>query len=186
MSDRRSSVPRAFSEVLDSLASTRVRADVTLTETPAPSRIAPYAVAVNGEINSDEGGASGRFVVLHDPAAPEAWDGTLRVIALVKAQVEAEIGRDDLWARAAWTWLEDALAEVPHHRLGGTATRIVNESFGDPADTEDEVHVELRASWTLDDTGAGAHIAAWAELLASCAGVPPLPEGVRYLKGRGA
>ena len=186
MNDRTRSVPTAFAEVLASLSAARVRGDIALTETPAPSRIAPYAVAVNGEVTAEEGGATGRFVVMHDPAAPEAWDGTLRVIALVKAQVEPEIGSDELWARATWTWLEDALDGVPHHRLGGTATRIANESFGDLADTESEVHVELRASWTPEDTDAGAHIRAWAELLASCAGVPPLPEGVTYLKGRGA
>ncbi|PKQ26221.1 MAG: DUF3000 domain-containing protein [Actinobacteria bacterium HGW-Actinobacteria-4] len=178
--------PPAFAEALVSLRHAKVRGDVALVETPAPSRIAPYAVAINGEVNAPDAESSGRFVVLHDPAGQEAWDGTFRVVALVKAVVEAEVGTDDMWADVAWSWLADALEGVPHHARGGTVTKVVSRSFGELADRPLEVNVELRVSWTPDTTDLAPHIEAWGELLAACAGVPPVPEGVRLLHGRTA
>jgi len=179
--------PRAFREVLRGIHDARVRGDITLVEVPAPSRIAPYAVALTGEIELDgESAASGRFVVLHDPAGQEAWGGTLRVVALVKAEVELEVGSDDLWAQAAWSWIHDALDGIPHRALGGTVTRTTNESFGELADRGREVVVEMRVSWTPLDTNIAPHLGAWADLLGSCAGVPPLPEGVTMLPGKTA
>lgn len=178
--------PPAFAEALRSLKRAKVRGDVTLVETPAPSRIAPYAVAINGEVNSEDAESSGRFVVLHDPAGQEAWGGTFRIVALVKAVVEAEVGTDDMWADVAWSWLADALEGVPHHARGGTVTKVVSRSFGDIGERPLEVTVELRVSWTPDTTDLEPHIVAWGELLAACAGVPPMPEGVRLLHGRTA
>ncbi|MDN4481601.1 DUF3000 domain-containing protein [Demequina muriae] len=177
------SAPPAFQEALRSLAHARTRRDVVLTETPAPSRIAPFAAAIDGHLTARDAEASGRFVVLHDPEGQDAWEGVFRVVALVKAQVDAEVGADDLWAQAAWSWLDDALQTVPHRASGGTVTKTVNESFGELATRPSEVQVELRVSWTPTDTDLGPHIAAWTELMASCAGVPPVPEGVTALPG---
>jgi hypothetical protein len=176
-------VPAAFREALLSLHAARTRRDVRLVETPAPSRIAPFAVAINGTVLPEDLETTGRFVVLHDPAGQDAWNGTFRVIALVQAQVEAEVGQDDLWAEAAWSWLDDALADVPHDQIGGTVTKVVSRSFGQLAQREDAVTVELRVSWTPADSHLSPHIAAWTELLAMCAGVPPAPQGVSVLPG---
>ncbi len=181
-----SSAPAAFKEALQSLQRAKVRSDVTLVETPAPSRIAPYAVAINGEVSADSAESSGRFVLLHDPGGQEAWDGTFRVVALVKAVVEAEVGADDMWADVAWAWLAESLDGVPHHSRGGTVTKVVSRSFGELSERPLEVNVELRVSWTPETTDIAPHIVAWSELMASCAGVPPLPEGVRLLHGRTA
>jgi len=175
--------PPRFVEVLRSLSQARTRADVRLTETPPPSRIAPFAVAVDGEVAAEGAEATGRFVVLHDPEGQDAWDGDLRIVALVKATVEQEVGRDDLWAEVAWSWLTESLAEVPHREVGGTVTKVVSTSFGDLASRPDEVNVELRVSWTPEDTDLEPHIAAWTDLLATCAGVPPVPDGVSVLPG---
>lgn len=180
-----SEVPQVFKEVLRGIRRANVRGDVVLVEAPAPTRIAPYAVALDGEIVIDaEVAASGRFVVLHDPAGQEAWDGTLRVVALVKAEVEPEVGTDELWGQVAWSWIDDALAGVPHAALGGTVTRITNEAFGDLAERGRTVVVEMRISWTPEDANITPHLEAWANLLASCAGVPPLPDGVTMLPGK--
>ncbi len=176
-------VPAAFREALNSLGRARTRRDVRLVETPAPSRIAPYSVAVNGTVLPETLETTGRFVALHDPAGQEPWGGTFRVVALVQARVDAEVGRDDLWADAAWSWLDEALAGVAHSHLGGTVTKVVSRSFGQLAEREDEVTVELRVSWTPHDADLGLHIIAWTELLAMCAGVPPAPEGVSVLPG---
>ncbi len=123
-------VPAAFREALLSLQGARTRRDVRLVETPAPSRIAPFAVAINGTVLPEELETTGRFVALHDPAGQDAWNGTFRVIALVQARVEAEVGQDDLWADAAWSWLDEALSDVPHDEFGGTVTKVVSRSFG--------------------------------------------------------
>jgi len=177
-----SNAPPAFQEALRSLAQARTRRDIELTETPAPSRIARYAIAINGEM----GDATGRFVVLHDPDGQTAWDGTFRVVALVKAQVEPEIGTDDMWADVAWSWLADALDGLAHHSAGGTVTKTVSRSFGALGERADEVTVEMRVSWTPEGTDMEPHIIAWAELMAFSAGIPPAPEGVAVLHGRRA
>jgi hypothetical protein len=47
--------------------------------------------------------------------------------------------------------------------------------------------VEVRASWTPlleDGTGLPPHLAAWAELLCTTAGLPPLPAGVVLMPSR--
>ena len=176
-------VPVAFREALSSLQGARTRRDVRLVETPAPSRIAPFAVAINGTVLPEDIETTGRFVVLHDPQGQDAWNGTFRVIALVQARVETEVGKDDMWADAAWSWLSDALQYVDHDQFGGTVTKVVSRSFGQLAERDDEVTVELRVSWTPTDSDLAPHVVAWTELLAMCAGVPPAPEGVVLLPG---
>lgn len=176
-------IPAAFREALQSLQRAQTRRDVRLVETPAPSRIAPYAVAINGTVLPEHLETTGRFVVLHDPAGQDAWDGEFRVIALVQAQADAEVGRDDLWADAAWSWLDEALADVDHRQLGGAVTKVVSRSFGQLADKDDSVSVELRVSWTPTGPNLEPHVTAWTELLAMCAGVPPAPEGISILPG---
>ncbi len=176
-------VPAAFREALLSLHGARTRHDVRLVETPAPSRIAPFAVAINGTVLPEDLETTGRFVALHDPSGQDAWNGTFRVIALVQAQVEAEVGQDDLWADAAWSWLDEALADIPHDQFSGTVTKVVSRSFGQLATRDDTVTVELRVSWSPADSDLAPHVAAWTELLAMCAGVPPAPEGISVLPG---
>ncbi len=175
--------PATFRAALTSLGQARTHRDVRLVETPAPSRIAPFAAAINGTVVPEELDTTGRFVLLHDPAGNDAWEGDLRIVSLVRARVEQEIGADDLWADAAWSWIADALEDLPHRQLGGTVTKVINRSFGQLATREDEVSVEMRISWTPLDPEVGPHIAAWTELLALCAGIPPAPPGVAVLPG---
>ncbi|MCR6713269.1 MAG: DUF3000 domain-containing protein [Demequina sp.] len=182
MAQDATAAPPAFQEALASLATARTRRDVMLVETPAPHRIAPFAIAINGEIAD----ATGRFVLLHDPDGQAAWAGTFRVVALVKAVVEAEVGSDDMWADVAWSWLADALDGVAHHSEGGTVTKTVSRSFGSLAERHDEVTVEIRVSWTPETTDMEPHIVAWTELMAFSAGIPPTPDGVAVLHGRRA
>ncbi len=187
MSATFSDAPQDFQHVLRSIQGARVRSDVQTVEAPAPGRIAPFAVAINGEIIGHPGvEGSGRFVVLHDPGGQDAWEGTLRVVALVKATTDPEVGADDLWADVAWSWIADALNDVPHRALGGTVTKVSDRSFGSVADRDDAVRVEVRVSWTPLDTDIAPHLRAWADLMAACAGVPPVPDGVTMLPGKPA
>lgn len=185
-------VPAAFVQALEALAARRLRSEVRLTEIPAPARIAPFAVALSAEVVTADDElvpevepASGRFVLLHDPDGQEAWEGTFRVVTLVRAALDAEVGADPLLCEAAWTWVEEALAHVDagHHALGGTVTRVVSQSFGALAERPGEVEVEIRASWTPEDD-PGEHLAAWSTVLCTAAGLPPLPEGVTALSPR--
>lgn len=184
--------PPAFVQALEALGGQRLRAEVRLSEIPAPARIAPYAVALSAEVVTADDElvpevepASGRFVLLHDPAGQEAWEGTFRVVTLVRAALDPELGGDPLLCGAAWTWVEDALGQAGtgHHALGGTVTRVVSQSFGALAERPGEVEVEIRASWTPEG-GLGDHLAAWATVLCTAAGLPPVPEGVTPLSSR--
>lgn len=183
-------VPAAFVEALHALRGRRLRPEVRLNEIPAPARIAPYAVALDGEVHlpgahDDDEPVTGRFVLLHDPAGQEAWHGVFRVVTLVRAAVDREVGTDPLLCEAAWSWVREALekADAAHHALGGTVTRVGSQSFGDLVERADEVEVEIRASWSPDGD-VGADLAAWATLLCTAAGLPPLPDGVTAIGSR--
>lgn len=183
MSTPHASTPPEFAAALQALGERRVRAEVRLTEIPAPSRIAPYAVALSADVitgdDQEQEPAGGRFVLLYDPAGQEAWQGTFRAVTLVRAATDAEAGADPLLCEAAWSWVQEALrdAGAAHHELGGTVTRVVSQSFGSIAERPDEVEVEVRASWTPDGD-LGAHLTAWSTVLCIAAGLPPLPDGV--------
>ncbi len=186
-----SAVPEDFVRVLHSLREARLRPEVFLEEVPAPGRIAPFSVALTGEVRPQRGAvpselASGRFVVLYDPAGQEAWEGTLRVVTLLRASVEDELAADPLLSHVAWTWLEDALEESEVHvrALGGTVTRVISDTFGVLVERPGEVELELRASWTPLDLELGKHLEAWGTLLCTGAGLPPLPDGVTPLQPR--
>ncbi|HVM26880.1 MAG TPA: DUF3000 domain-containing protein [Mycobacteriales bacterium] len=161
--------------------STHGRTGVTLHEVPAPRRLAPHALAVAAEVERDgEEVASGRFVVLHDPAGQEGWRGDTRVISFVSAEVEAEMAADPALAEVGWSWLSDALRDrgAAHTAAGGTVTRTVSVRFGQIAEADEASEVEVRASWTpvADETGGvdlARHLLAFCDLLGATAGLPP-------------
>lgn len=181
-----------FTQALRDLRAVRLRPEVRVTEVPAPSRIAPYAVALTAEIvtagRPDEGDelASGRFVLLHDPSAPEPWDGVWRAVTFARAELEPELASDPMLGGVGWSWLKDALAlhDAPFVAEGGTVTRVVSESFAGLAERKTTVEIEIRASWTPTGPDVGIHLSAWSDLLCMIAGLPPLPEGVVALPGR--
>ena len=183
-------VPPDFEQALLSLRGRHRRPEVHLEEVPPPTRIAPYAVALTGEVNPTADPetllGSGRFVVLHDPAGQSAWDGTFRVIVMARAQLEDELGADPLLGEVGWAWLTDALASAGagYHSLSGTVTRVLSESFGGLSLRGREVEIEVRAAWTPNTTDLGPHLDAWTELACSAAGLEPLPDGVTALTPR--
>jgi hypothetical protein len=172
---------RAAVERLRAALTAHGRAGLELEEVPAPKRLAPYAVAVSAEVGrGDEQVASGRFVVLHDPAGQDGWRGDTRVVAFVSADVETEMAADPALAQVGWSWLTDSLRdrEAAHTAAGGTVTRTVSCRFGQLEDAEEASEVEVRASWTplpgSDGTiDLGVHLLAWCDLLCATAGLPP-------------
>ncbi|GEL93751.1 DUF3000 domain-containing protein [Cellulomonas composti] len=179
-------VPAEFIRALRSLRTVTVRPEVVLDEVPGPARIAPYSAALTAEVRTARRSvsaaelASGRFVVLFDPAGQEAWDGCFRLVTLVRATLEAEVGADPLLAEVAWTWFLDALAgaDLDAHAAGGTVTRVLSQSFGSLEIRAEQTELEIRASWTASDEDLAPHLRAWETLLCTAAGLPPLPEGV--------
>jgi hypothetical protein len=180
-------VPERFAAALDSLRGRRTRPEVRLVEIPGPTRVAPFSLALEGEVVSDATEvATGRFVVLHDPAGQEAWHGDFRVVTLVRAQLEPELAADEMLGDVAWTWVTENLqaAGVGAVAEGGTVTRVLSSSYGALAGTPDAVDLEVRASWTPLDTDLGAHLVVWADLMSTVGGLPPLPDGVTALDVR--
>ncbi|MCW2605392.1 MAG: hypothetical protein JWO60_85 [Frankiales bacterium] len=166
------------------------RPGLVLRTVPAPTRMAPHAVAVAADVERDgEEVASGRFVVLHDPDGQDGWQGSTRVVAFVSSEVETEMATDPALGRVGWSWLTEALEEhgAQHVAAGGTVTRTVSTRFGQIAEPEDASEVEVRASWTAVEDADGcpdlvAHLDAWCDLLCATAGLPPL--GVTALRPR--
>jgi hypothetical protein len=160
------------------------RPEMDVDEMPAPQRIAPFAAAVTADVLV--GGAevgSGRLVLLHDPAGNAAWQGTFRCVTFARADVDPEMVTDPLLAQVGWSWLIEALTShgAEFEAPSGTVTSVASESFGGMAEEPARAEIEIRASWSpqlVDGRGLAPHLAAWAELLCTTAGLPPLPAGV--------
>lgn len=178
-----------FDEAAVQLRETTFRADIVVREIPAPAGLAPFSIAFAADVRPDDHGDSvygtGRFVLLHDPEEPSAWDGAWRIVAFAQAPLEPEIGADPLLSDVTWSWLVDALEsrDATYHSASGTSTKMLSKGFGGLSGEGDGAQIELRASWTP----AGAirsHVEAWAELVGMLAGLPPGSEGVAVFGAR--
>lgn len=193
MAARRDSaaLPGEFRDALETLRRAPVRPEVAVREAPAPQRLAPFAVAVTGEVVAgEEELATGRLVILHDPAGQETWAGRTRCVAYVRAGMEIEIAGDPLLPAVGWSWLVEALEgrSAVYTAAGGTVTRAASERFGTLAGSEDAGEFEVRASWTPlpgdDALDLAPHLAAWSDLLCVAGGLPPPVPGVVALPAR--
>ena len=182
-----------FAALVASVEGAVLREELVVTGIPAPTGLAPYAHALAADVNparhaDDSDLGTGRLILLFDPAAPEGWGGTMRIVCLAQAPLENDIGLDPFVADVAWSWLTDALAErgARYTAVSGTATRILSTGYGELAEQGSGAQIELRASWTPLGNDLTAHIEGWAELLCMVAGYPPTPEGVTVLPRRRA
>lgn len=172
------------------MRATSFRSDLVVREIPAPDGIAPFAFALSGDVRPEPGEVdspygTGRFVLLHDPDEPDAWDGAWRIVSFAQAPLEPEIGSDPLLADVAWSWLVDALdsRHAGYHSAAGTATKTLSRGFGSLAAEGDGSQIELRASWSPTGT-LTPHVEAWAELVCMLAGLPPGSEGMEVFTTR--
>lgn len=178
--------PPAFAAAVERLHAAPLRPEVVVDEIPAPQRIAPHAHALSGDV--EVGGvdvATGRFILLHDPAGNEAWNGTFRCVTFARAEVESEMAADPALTSVGWSWLTDALETQggTHVAASGSVTVVTTETFGEMAGDPGSAQVEVRASWT-PTSDVDAHVAAWTALLCTLAGLPPLAPGVVPLQRR--
>ncbi|MBD0838325.1 DUF3000 domain-containing protein [Streptomyces sp. TRM68416] len=184
-SGRTNSAPPAFLTAVEALRGSRLRPQIEVEPTRAPQRLAPHAYALEATVvDGDQDLADGRLVLLHDPAGHDAWRGTFRLVTLVRAELEAEMAADPLLPEVCWSWLTGALQArgLTYGEPSGTVTRASSHYFGGLSERPSASQIEIRASWTPREglggvPDAAAHLAAWSDLLAQVAGLPPAGPG---------
>lgn len=174
-----------------------LRREITLGTIRPPQRLAPFSHAIGLEVNhgedidllnpnqavptDSEGDAFGRLILLHDPGAEEAWEGAMRLVAYIQADMDSAVAADPLLPDVAWEWLTEGLeqAGATHTNLGGTVTATASVRFGEIGGPPRAHQLEMRASWTAEGLDLAPHVEAFSTVLANVAGLPP--EGVTQL-----
>ncbi|MCV7317811.1 hypothetical protein AWB99_18265 [Mycolicibacterium confluentis] len=185
--------PAEFRAAVAAMSDVAVRPEIELGPIRPPQRLAPFSYAVGAEVKhpdtdvvpeESEGDAFGRLILLHDPEGSEAWDGTMRLVAYIQADLDASEAIDPLLPEVAWSWLIDALESRSEHvtALGGTVTATTSVRYGDISGPPRAHQLELRASWTATSPDLGTHVQAFCEVLEHAAGLPPV--GVTNLGSR--
>ncbi|MDW4907697.1 DUF3000 domain-containing protein [Streptomyces sp. ADMS] len=177
--------PLPFRAAVDALRSARLRPQIEIEPTRAPQRLAPFAYALEAAVvDGEEDLADGRLVLLHDPAGHDAWQGSFRLVTLVRAELEPEMAADPLLPDVCWSWLTGALQArgLPYGEASGTVTRASSHYFGGMSERPAASQIEIRASWTPREGLGGvpdtaSHLTAWCDLLAQIAGLPPAGPG---------
>jgi hypothetical protein len=180
-----STEPAVFRSAIESMHAAKVRSEIELGSIRPPQRLAPYSYAVGAEVTQPEaddvatdsdGTAFGRLILLYDPDGHEAWNGTMRLVAFIQAEVEAVLAADPLLPEVAWSWLTESLEKSEHVEitaLGGTVTSTTSVRYGDITGPPRAHQLELRASWTATTDELNGHVEAFCEVLSLAAGLPP-------------
>src|SRR5690606_34030464 len=125
--------PAPFTRAVEEVKRAVARPELEIGEMPPPQRIAPFAHAMTAdvEVSGAEVG-TGRFILLHDPAGHEAWDGTFRCVTFARADIELEMATDPLITQVGWSWLTDALTDAgaEYANPAGSITVVRSEGFG--------------------------------------------------------
>ena len=180
---------QAFEAAVSRIRTVKCRPEFELEEAPAPSRLAPFALAITADSSGEEDLASGRFVLLHDPDGVDVWEGTFRSVVFVRAALESDLIDDPLLHEVGWSWLTESLQSsgCEYLQLGGTITRNAGRSFGTMSDRPTDGYLEIRASWTPATVDGDVsehmdrHTRAWLRLLDHAAGLQPMPEDVSHV-----
>lgn len=192
-----SAEPAEFHDAVEAMNAATVRPEIELGPIRPPQRLAPFSYAIGAEVKHPElasdlavvpeqsdGDAFGRLILLHDPDGSEAWDGTMRLVAYIQADLDPSEAVDPLLPEVAWSWLVDALDARAEHvtALGGTVTATTSVRYGDISGPPRAHQLEMRASWTATNLTLGTHVQAFCEVLEHAAGLPPV--GVTDLSTR--
>jgi len=188
-----SAEPAQFQAAVAAMNTVEVRSEIELGPIRPPQRLAPFSYALGAEVRHpetaivperSEGDAFGRLILLHDPEGAEAWDGTMRLVAYIQADLDPSEVLDPLLPEVAWSWLVDALDARAGQAtaVGGTVTATTSVRYGDISGPPRAHQLELRASWTATTPELGTHVQAFCEVLEHAAGLPPI--GVTDLGSR--
>ena len=176
--------PAPFRAAVEAMHAAVVHPGIELGPMRPPQRLAPYSHAISAEVKhpdtevipeQSEGDAFGRLILLYDPNGDDAWNGNLRLVAYIQADLEAALAGDPLLPEVAWSWLVDALESrgEPLNALGGTVTATSSVRYGDIAGPPSAHQLEMRASWTATSEALAPHVEAFCEVLAFAGGLPP-------------
>lgn len=182
----------AFARLIDQLRTFTPRAELILTEVPAPQKLATFAFAFSADVSNGLLGdeedeiANGRFVLLHEPGGQATWDGEFRCVTFVSADLDPMMQADPLLPEVGWSWFLESLESnnCAFNAASGTVTRVTSASFGKLSPRKDEAEIEIRASWSpVVETPHLLinHIDSWCNLICELAGLPPVPEGVSVI-----
>ena len=185
--------PAQFRAAVTAMNAAVVRPEIELGPIRPPQRLAPFSYALGAEVRrpdsdvipeTSEGDAFGRLILLHDPEGADAWDGTMRLVAYIQADLDSSEAVDPLLPEVAWSWLVEALQARTQHvtALGGTVTATTSVRYGDISGPPRAHQLELRASWTATTIDLATHVQAFCEVLEHAAGLPPV--GVTDLSSR--
>ena len=177
--------PVPFRDAVAAMSGASVRSEIELGPIRPPQRLAPYSYALGAEVKRPEldlvpeqsdGDAFGRLILLYDPDGADAWDGTMRLVAYIQADLDSSEAIDPLLPEVAWSWLVEALDTRAEHvtALGGTVTATTSVRYGDISGPPRAHQLELRASWTAITPDIGTHVEAFCEVLEHAAGLPPV------------
>ncbi|MDK8794530.1 DUF3000 domain-containing protein [Corynebacterium sp. MSK044] len=187
-------IPAEFTEAVESMHRAQLRPEISLGTIRPPQRPAPYSHAIglevagmdeSGPIPTDsQGDAFGRLILLYSPSSEETWEGSMRLVAYIQADMDDDVASDPLLPDVAWQWLGESLEETnaEYTDLGGTVTSTASVRFGDIGGPPRAYQIEMRASWTAATTDLSHHVEAFSKVLAHVAGLPP--EGVAGLDRR--
>ncbi|WP_342319867.1 DUF3000 domain-containing protein [Corynebacterium mayonis] len=181
---QQTSTPAEFTAAVESMHAAKLRPEITLGEIRPPQRPAPFSHAVGLEVDRNtsarvpvdsEGDAFGRLILLHSPESEEAWEGSMRLVAYIQADMDDAVASDPLLPDVAWQWLNESLAQAGagFTNLGGTVTSTASVRFGEIGGPPRAYQLEMRASWTAQGIDLAHHVEAFATVLAHVAGLPP-------------
>lgn len=187
--------PAPFREAVAAMAAATARPEIELAPIRPPQRLAPYSYALGAEVthpeleavpdpDASDQDAFGRLILLYDPEGSEAWDGTMRLVAYIQADLDPSEAVDPLMPEVVWSWLAEALDSHTTQAiaLGGTVTATTSVRYGDIAGPTRAHQLELRASWTATIPNLDEHVNAFCDVLEHASGLPPV--GVTDLGSR--
>lgn len=172
----------AFDAAINDIRGLRPRNEISLTEVPAPQKLAPFSFALSADV--DEPTSTGRFVLLHDPAGQEGWGGLYRCVTFIRSAIDPEMAADPVLCDLGWHFLFDSLEKLNcgYENPSGTVTKVSSASFGTLKGQVESNELEIRASWSPTDPALiPNHAKAWLEAIEISCGLAPVPAGVTQL-----
>ena len=120
---------KTFDQLIQPILALKPRGEILLESVPAPQKLAPYALAMTADVLEDA--ATGRFVLLHDPAGQEGWGGQWRCVTFARAAIDLEMAADPLLPEIGWAWLLESLKKHGCEFINpsGTLNRVSNDSL---------------------------------------------------------
>lgn len=169
-----------FENIIGSVQEVAPRKEILIGTLRPPRNLAPYSHTISAEISHERSTDAvaetfGRFVILFDPDGQEIWQGSLRIVIFIQAELEQSLANDPLLPQVSWTWLEESISNTEGFAaLAGTVTSTANMRYGEMSGPESSHQLELRASWTALNDELKAHFQSFLQVLELAAGLPPV------------